>query len=108
MHPAVYGNTPKPVFATELMGGPPESASESVRGGDMSCASLGVGHSHTCARALDVEQMTLVAELVAGNPDVQVHTSRIPMWGCDPQESKVGQKSNRRLGRVVHQSQLQP
>jgi len=85
----VDGNTPKPVFAKELMGGVPESASESVRaswGGarDMSCANFGVGH--TCARALGVEQMTWVAELVAGNPDVQAHTSRVPMSGYEPQE----------------------
>lgn len=78
------GNIPKPVFAKELMGGLPESASESARtswGGarDMSCANLGVGH--TCARALDVEQMTWVAELVAGNLDVQAHTSGVRMSG---------------------------
>ena len=75
--PAVDGNTPKPVFAKELMGGPPESASENVRGGDMNCANFGVGHM-----ALNVEQMTLaVAELAAGNPDVQVHTSMAQMSG---------------------------
>lgn len=83
------GNIPKPVFAKELMSGHPENASESARasrGGarDMSCANFGVGH--TCARALDVEQMTLVAELVAGNLDVQAHTSRVRMSGYEPQE----------------------
>ncbi len=101
------GNIPKPVFAKGLMGGPRESASESVRtswGGarDMSCANF--GFCHTCARALDVEQVTWVAELVAGNPDVQAHTSGERMSGCDRQESKAGQKPNRRLAPVVHQS----
>lgn len=89
MPPAVDGNIPKPVFAKELMGGLPESASESARGSwsgaqDMSCANFGVGH--TCARALDVEQMTRVAELVAGNLDVQAHTSRVQMSGYGLQE----------------------
>jgi hypothetical protein len=73
--PAVDGSIPKLVFAKEL--GAPESASECASGGDTSCANFGVGH--TCARALDVEQMTLVAELVAGNPDDLAHTSRIRM-----------------------------
>jgi hypothetical protein len=41
-------------------------------------------------------------ELVVGNPDVQVHTSGVQMSGCGPRESKVGQKSNRRLVRVAH------
>lgn len=83
------GNIPKPVFAKELVGGLPESASESARaswGGarDMSCANFGAGH--TCARALNVEQMTWVAGLVAGNLDVQAHTSRVRMSGYEPQE----------------------
>jgi hypothetical protein len=82
------------------MGGPPGSASESVRGGDMSCGNSGVGH--TSARAPSAEQMALVVELVVGNPDVQVHTSGAQMSGCGPQESKVGQKSSRRLERVAH------
>jgi hypothetical protein len=87
--PAVDGNIPKPVFAKELMSGLPESASESARASwsgarDMSCANFGLGH--TCGRALDVEQMTWVAELVAGNLDVQTHTSRVRMSGYEPQE----------------------
>ena len=77
------------MFAKGLMGGLPESASESARvswGGarDMSCANFGVGHTY--AKALDVEQMTWVAELVAGNLDVQAHTSRVRMSGYGPQE----------------------
>jgi len=56
--PAADGNIPKPVFAKGLVGGLPESESESARsswGGarDMSCANFVVGH--TGARALDVE-----------------------------------------------------
>ena len=101
--PVVDGNIPKPVFAKELMGEPRESASENVRGGDMNYANFGVGH-----RALNVEQMTpAVAELAAGNPDVQVHTSMARMSGCDLQELKAGQRPNRRLARVVHRSQPQ-
>ena len=70
------------------MGEAPESATDSGRTSwgearDMSCANFGVGHS---ARALDVEQMTWVAELVAGNLDVQTHTSRERMSGYVPQE----------------------
>jgi hypothetical protein len=77
--PAVDGIL-KLVFAKELTCGVPESATESARASwngarDMSCASFGV--SYTSARALDVEQMTWVAELVAGNIDVQAHTSRV-------------------------------
>lgn len=88
MPPAVDGNILKPVFAKELMSGLPESASESARvswgeARDMSCANFGVGH--TRARALDVEQTTSVAELVAGNLDVQAHTSRVRMSGYEPQ-----------------------
>ena len=93
-------NILKRVFAKELMGGAPESASESVRGGDTSCASFGL--DHTSARIPGVEQMTLVAELVVGNPDAQVHTSGVQMSGCGPQESKVGQNPSRRLVRDGH------
>jgi hypothetical protein len=68
----------KLVFAKELTGGVPESATKSARASwngarDMSCASFEV--SYMSVRALDVEQMTWVAELVAGNIDVQAHTS---------------------------------
>jgi hypothetical protein len=71
------------------MGGLPESASESARASwgearDMSCADFGVGH--TCARALDVEQMTWVAGLVAGNLDVQAHALGVQMSGHEHQE----------------------
>jgi hypothetical protein len=95
-----------PVFAKELMGGLPESASESARASwdgarNMSCANFGVGH--TGVRALDVDQMTWVAEVVAGNLYVQAHTSTVRMSGYEPQEW-VGQKSNRRLAQVVHRS----
>lgn len=81
------GNIPKPAFAKESMGGVPESATESARvswsgARDMSCANLGVGH--TRATALDVERMTWVAELVAGNLDVQAYTSRVRMSGYEP------------------------
>lgn len=70
------------------MGRAPESASESAKaswGGarDMSCANFGVGH--TCAGALGVEQMSWVAEPVAGNLDVQAHTSRERMSGYELQ-----------------------
>jgi hypothetical protein len=97
--PAVDENILKRVFAKELLGGVPESASESVRSGGTSCANFGVDHKS--ARVPGVEQMTLVAELVVGNPDAQVHTLGVQISGCGPQESKVGQKSNRRLVRVV-------
>jgi hypothetical protein len=71
------------------MGGLPESASESAMGSwgearDMSCGDFGVGH--TCARALDVEQMTWVAGLVAGNLDVQARTLGVRMSGHERQE----------------------
>jgi hypothetical protein len=87
--PAVDGNIPKSVFAKESMGGVPENATESARASwngarDMNCASFGVGH--TSARAPDVEQMTWVAELVAGNLDVQAHTSRVRMSGYELRE----------------------
>jgi hypothetical protein len=98
----VDGNILKRVFAKEPTGGPPESANGSVKDEDMSYANFGVGH--TCATALNVAQVTLVADLVVGNPDDQVHTSGAQMSGCGPQESKVGQKSNLRLVRVVHRS----
>jgi hypothetical protein len=77
------------VFAKGLMGGLPESASESARaswGGarGMSCANFGAGH--TRARALDAAQMSWVAGLVAENLDAQAHTSRVRMSGYGPQE----------------------
>ena len=67
MPPAVDGIL-KLVFAKELTGGVPESATESARASwngarDMSCASFGVGY--TSARALDVEQMTWVVNRIS-------------------------------------------
>ena len=71
------------------MGGVPESVTESGRASsrgarDMSCACFGLGH--TCVRALGVEQMTWVAEVVAVHLDVQAHTSKVQMSGYEPQE----------------------
>ena len=68
MLPAVDGNILKSVFAKELTGRVPESATENARASwngarDMSCASFGVGY--TSARALDVEQMTWVVDHIS-------------------------------------------
>ena len=89
------------------MGELPESASDNVgtswEGGDMDCSTnFGVGRKY--ARAPNVAQTLVVAELVAGNPDVQGHTWKAQMSGCDSLESKEAQKSSRRLAQVVHRS----
>ena len=109
--PAGGGNIPRTTFARVLMGELPESASDNVgtswEGGDMDCSTnFGVGHKH--ARAQSVAQTTVVAGLVAGNPDVRGHTLKAQMLECDSLESKEAQKSSRRLAQVVHRSRSRP
>ena len=105
--PAGDGSIPRTTFARELMGELPESASDNVgtswEGVDMDCSTnFGVGHRN--ARAPNVAQRLVVAELVAGNPDVRGHTLKGQMSGCDSLESKEAQKSSRQLAQVVHRS----
>jgi hypothetical protein len=105
--PAGDGSIPRTTFARKLMDELPESASDNVgmswEGGDMDCSTnFGVGHRN--ARAPNVAQRLVVAELAAGNPDVQGHTLKAQMSGCDSLESKEAQKSSRQLALVVHRS----
>jgi len=100
-------NIPRTMLAGEPMGELPESASDNVgtswEGGGMDCSTnFGVGRRH--ARAPNVAQTLVVAELVAENPDVQDHTWKAQTSGCDSLESKEAQKSSRRLAQVVHRS----
>lgn len=71
--PAGDGNIPRTTFARGLMGELPESASDNVgtswEGED---TNFGVGRKY--ARVPNVAQTSVVAGLVAGNPDVQGHT----------------------------------